>query len=83
MSRANSLKKALRQIIETTEKTLDEQNARNVPVPQITLQCPGEVITREIKVRTSFISAICRISEYVVFLNISLKYARNLFQPNS
>ena len=29
MSRANSLKKAVRQIIEHTEKTLDDQNAQS------------------------------------------------------
>ena len=43
MSRANSLKKAVRQIIEHTEKTLDEQNAQtratsHLISPEIRLQ---------------------------------------------
>ena len=49
MSRANSLKKAVRQIIELTEKTLDEQNQQTHEaetavriLPQITLQCADD-----------------------------------------
>lgn len=34
MSRADSLKKAVRQIIELAEKTLDDQNAQVAPASQ-------------------------------------------------
>ncbi|KAL7648929.1 UNVERIFIED_CONTAM: hypothetical protein RMT77_000864 [Armadillidium vulgare] len=53
MSRANSLKKAVRQIIEMTEKALDEQNAQSHlasgHLPQITLQCPDDPTSHELK----------------------------------
>ena len=53
MSRANSLKKAVRQIIEHTERVLDEQNAQmaaaqqaasviTTPPPEIRLQSSDE-----------------------------------------
>lgn len=61
MSRANSLKKAVRQIIEMTEKALDEQNAQSgltKTLPRITLQCPddpeGEVISKSMAVLVIF-----------------------------
>ncbi|XP_064639407.1 diacylglycerol kinase delta-like isoform X2 [Lineus longissimus] len=40
MSRANSLKKAIRQIIEHTERAVDEQNAQSL-LPTIHSPCPG------------------------------------------
>jgi hypothetical protein len=40
MSRANSLKKAIRQIIEHTERAVDEQNAQSI-LPTIHSPCPG------------------------------------------
>ncbi|GFN98161.1 diacylglycerol kinase [Plakobranchus ocellatus] len=44
MSRANSLKKAVRQIIEHTERAVDEQNAQTVELESINAQFPGSML---------------------------------------
>lgn len=46
MSRANSLKKAVREIIEHTEKAVDDQNkqtATRLPLPVITLEATEDI----------------------------------------